>query len=77
MLRKSEVRSQKSEVRRPEAGTQKLTRNSTALGLKLGAFLLLFSLTVLAQKMSGTVVTIGDVKVGKEEFEANYRKNNT
>lgn len=74
---KSEVRSQKSGDRRPETGVQKRTRNSTACSLIPGAFLLLFSLTVLAQKKSETVVTIGDVKVSKEEFEANYRKNNT
>ena len=35
------------------------------------------SLYVSAQKKNDIVVTIGDVPVSKEEFEANYRKNNT
>ncbi len=39
--------------------------------------LVIFSLTVSAQKKNNVVVTIGEVPVGREEFEANYRKNNT
>ena len=38
---------------------------------------LLFTLTASAQKKSEIAVKIGDLKVIKEEFEANYRKNNT
>jgi len=34
-------------------------------------------LSVNAQKKSDIVVTIGDTKVTKDEFEANYKKNNT
>ena len=41
------------------------------------AILFLFALTVSAKKKSNIVVTIGDVQVSKEEFEANYKKNNT
>ncbi|BBE19543.1 survival protein SurA precursor [Aquipluma nitroreducens] len=73
----------KSEVRRPEPGTQSTktklqpaTHRSAARGLIVGAFLVLFSLNLSAQKKSETVVTIGTEKVSKEEFEANYRKNN-
>lgn len=39
--------------------------------------LLLFSVTVLAQKKSETIVTIGNENVSVDEFEANYKKNNT
>ena len=39
--------------------------------------LVLALLTVSAQKKGETIVTIGDVKVSREEFEANYKKNNT
>ena len=50
-------------------------------GKGLGAFatilFLLISLRVSAQKKSETVVILGTEKVSKEEFEANYRKNNT
>ena len=73
----------KSEVRRPEPGTrstktklQPATHRSAARSLIVGAFLLLFTLNLSAQKKSETVVTIGTEKVSKEEFEANYRKNN-
>ena len=73
----------KSEVRRPEPGTrstktklQPATHRSAARSLIVGAFILLFSLNLSAQKKSETVVTIGTEKVSKEEFEANYRKNN-
>jgi len=41
------------------------------------ALLVLFSLNLAAQKKSEIVVTIGDVPVSKEEFVANYQKNNT
>jgi peptidyl-prolyl cis-trans isomerase SurA len=72
-----QVRSLKTRNRRPETGDQKQTRNPMAWSLILGAFLLLFSLNLSAQKKGETVLTIGDVKVSTEEFEANYRKNNT
>ncbi len=36
-----------------------------------------FSIIVSAQKKNDIVVNIGDVPVSKEEFEANYKKNNT
>ncbi|HZL08906.1 MAG TPA: peptidylprolyl isomerase [Prolixibacteraceae bacterium] len=39
--------------------------------------LALLTLTVSAQKKNEIVVTIGDIPVSKEEFEANYGKNNT
>ncbi len=39
--------------------------------------LVISSLTVSAQKKNNVVVTIGDIPVSTEEFEANYRKNNT
>jgi peptidyl-prolyl cis-trans isomerase SurA len=39
--------------------------------------LVIFSPSLSAQKAKDIVVTIGEIKVGKEEFEANYRKNNT
>jgi peptidyl-prolyl cis-trans isomerase SurA len=39
--------------------------------------LVIASNCVSAQKKNDIVVTIGDVPVTKEEFEANYRKNNT
>jgi len=56
-------------------------KRQRALSLRLGAFttilFFLFSLAVLAQKKSEIVVAIGDMKVSSEEFEANYRKNNT
>lgn len=74
---KSEVRSLEPLVRRLTRNLQPATRNSMAYGLMIGAFLLLFTLNISAQKKSETVVTIGDVKVSSEEFEANYRKNNT
>lgn len=38
---------------------------------------ILFTLSVSAQKKNDVVLTIGDLQVSKEEFEANYRKNNT
>lgn len=41
------------------------------------ALLVLFSLAVAAQKQKDIVVTIGDLQINKEEFEANYKKNNT
>jgi peptidyl-prolyl cis-trans isomerase SurA len=41
------------------------------------ALLVLFSLEVAAQKQNDIVVTIGDLQINKEEFEANYKKNNT
>lgn len=47
---------------------------------KIGVLLiliLLFSVTVSAQKKSETIVTIGGEKISTDEFEANYRKNNT
>ncbi len=79
-----QVRSPETGDRRPESegkpetrNPKPETRNSTAYGLMLGTFLLLFALTLSAQKKSETVVTIGNEKVSKEEFEANYRKNNT
>ncbi|MDP2339031.1 MAG: peptidylprolyl isomerase [Bacteroidota bacterium] len=37
----------------------------------------IFSFTVSAQKKNEIVVAIGDIQVSKEEFEANYSKNNT
>jgi len=88
MFRKSEVRRPETGDRRSEIGAQKLTRNQQSAtrhywdwSLKPGAFttilFILFSLTLSAQKKSETVVTIGTEKVSKEEFEANYRKNNT
>jgi peptidyl-prolyl cis-trans isomerase SurA len=88
MFRKSEVRSKKSGDRRPETGVQKLerypklvTRNATAWRMRLGALTIilfsLFSLTISAQKKSEIVITIGDLKVSSDDFEANYRKNNT
>ena len=48
--------------------------------LKIGAviiLLLLFSGTVPAQKKGEIIVTIGNEKISREEFEANYKKNNT
>ncbi len=86
MFRKSEVRRPETGDRRSEIGAQKLTRNQQSAtrhywdwSLKPGAFtiVLLLSLSLSAQKKSETVVTIGTEKVSKEEFEANYRKNNT
>jgi peptidyl-prolyl cis-trans isomerase SurA len=63
------------------SNSQPATRNSTTCSLGLGAFttilFFLISLAVSAQKKSETIVTIGNEKVSKEEFEANYRKNNT
>ena len=49
-----------------------------SLGLKAFTMVLffLFSLVVPAQKKSETIVTIGNVKVSSDEFEANYLKNN-
>ena len=41
------------------------------------ALLVLFSLNLSAQQKNEIVVTIGDVPVSKEEFVANYQKNNT
>ncbi|HEX7583829.1 MAG TPA: peptidylprolyl isomerase [Prolixibacteraceae bacterium] len=41
------------------------------------ALLVLFSLNLSAQKKSEIVVTIGNVPISKEEFVANYQKNNT
>lgn len=38
---------------------------------------ILFTLSVSAQKKNDVVLTIGNLQVSKEEFEANYRKNNT
>jgi peptidyl-prolyl cis-trans isomerase SurA len=40
-------------------------------------FLVLFSLIVSAQKKKDIVLTIGNIQVSKEEFIANYQKNNT
>ncbi|MDD2306358.1 MAG: peptidylprolyl isomerase [Prolixibacteraceae bacterium] len=88
MFRKSEVRRPETGDRRSEIGAQKLTRNQQSAtrhywdwSLKPGAFttilFILFSLTLSAQKKSETVVNIGTEKVSREEFEANYRKNNT
>ncbi len=58
---------------------QPAIRHYRVWSLELGVFtiVLLLSLTLSAQKKSETVVTIGTEKVSKEEFEANYRKNNT
>jgi len=39
--------------------------------------LVIFSISASAKKKNDVVVTIGDIPVSKEEFEANYRKNNT
>jgi peptidyl-prolyl cis-trans isomerase SurA len=39
--------------------------------------LAIFSISVSAQKKNDVVVTIGNIPISKEEFEANYRKNNT
>lgn len=39
--------------------------------------LVLASLTVSAQKKGETIVTIGNEKISREEFEANYKKNNS
>ena len=63
--------------RRLKTEEQKQTPYPTACGLILVAFLFLFTLNLSAQRKSETVVTIGDVKVSSDEFEANYRKNNT
>jgi peptidyl-prolyl cis-trans isomerase SurA len=41
------------------------------------ALLVFLSLSVIAQKEKDIVVTIGDLQISKEEFEANYKKNNT
>ena len=43
----------------------------------LFVLLVISSISVSAQKKNDIVVTIGDNPVSKEEFEANYRKNNT
>jgi peptidyl-prolyl cis-trans isomerase SurA len=84
--REAGVRSPKVGVPRPEheAVEGNMTvqnKGQRAWSLGIGAFTTIlfcfFSLTVSAQKKSETVVTIGNVKVSKEEFEANYRKNNT
>jgi len=48
-----------------------------AFGLMVGISLLLFTINLSAQKKGETLITIGDVKVSSDEFEANYRKNNT
>ena len=40
-------------------------------------FFILFTITVSAQKKNEILVTIGDLKVTKDEFIANYQKNNT
>ena len=84
MFRKSEVRSQKTGGRRSAIEVQKLTRylqsatrNLMAFSLMVGVFLILSTLTLSAQKKSEIVVTIGDLKVNSDDFEANYRKNNT
>lgn len=37
----------------------------------------LFSLNISAQKKKDSVLTIGDIQVSKDEFIANYQKNNT
>jgi peptidyl-prolyl cis-trans isomerase SurA len=56
-------------------------KRQKAWNIGVGAFttilFFLFSLACPAQKNSETVVTIGDVKVSSDDFEANYRKNNT
>ena len=56
-------------------------KRQRAWSLRLGAFTTFFffflALAVSAQKKSEIVVTIGNEKVSREEFEANYRKNNT
>jgi len=84
MFRKSEVRSQKTGGRGSAIEVQKLTRylqpatrNLMAFSLMVGVFLILSTLTLSAQKKSEIVVTIGDLKVNSDDFEANYRKNNT
>jgi len=41
------------------------------------ALLVMLAFTTAAQSKKDIVVTIGDLKVSKEEFEANYKKNNT
>jgi peptidyl-prolyl cis-trans isomerase SurA len=41
------------------------------------ALLLLLALTSAAQNKKDIVVTIGDLQINKQEFEANYKKNNT
>ena len=76
MFRKSEVRRPEPRTRSTKTNLQPATHRSAARSLIVGAFLLLFTLNLSAQKKSETVVTIGTEKVSKEEFEANYRKNN-
>ena len=76
MFRKSEVRRPEPGIRSTKTKLQPATHRSAARSLIVGAFILLFSLNLSAQKKSETVVTIGTEKVSKEEFEANYRKNN-
>jgi peptidyl-prolyl cis-trans isomerase SurA len=86
--REARNRSLKSEAPLPERSTEHSPQRSKATegsmtkqrtrGLQLGAILFfLFSVAVSAQKKSETVVTIGNEKIGVEEFEANYQKNNT
>ena len=41
------------------------------------ALLVFLSLISAAQDKKDIVVTIGDQQISKEEFEANYKKNNT
>ena len=66
-----------SSVARRRGNPQPATCSSMACSLMLGAFLVLFSLTLSAQKKSEILVTIGDLKVSSDDFKANYRKNNT
>ncbi len=82
----TEVRNQVPEIGKlthnpPLATLQCLSHVTRTWGLRIGALatILFFTCTstVSAQKKGETVVTIGNDKVSKEEFEANYRKNNT
>lgn len=57
-----------------------MSRVFWAWGQKSTTFILIFllaSTVVSAQKKSETIVTIGNEKISTDEFEANYRKNNT
>lgn len=80
-VRSPKIRMPQPEREAVEGSMPVQSKGQRAWGMGLGAFttiiFLSFALTALAQKKGETVVTIGTEKVSKEEFEANYRKNNT